>query len=617
MPAPRRRGRRTTGPETRPRARRTLRRSRPRDSAPPTSGTARRSRRTRARACASACTTSRRNSSTPVFSGGTHPTCSCRQRSRSNDSLMNVGSAPWWLRLEWTSSRATTWAAPYPGNSSRTSRKKTVSTSLYRTWEGALAERAEKFSSLCSRGCRDRGAQPVGQGFVQAAFVRPGFDKRDRVEATELGNARWCRTVDEERDGHGGTDASQAPDADAELPDKSVVGDLVVGKAQRVTDEQVVSDAGLAKAPRTISTLGARCVRPGVPVHDASSSCVRTTGESPPHRGACPWCLAGDLDGAAEGLDAVAETDESRPLSGVGSPDPVIADREQDDPFLSRDLDVHDRRFRVLGGVRQRLRDEVVGGHLDALRQPTSDAHLQLDRDRRPAGERLQRGIEATLGEDSRMDAARNLAELVKDLDQASPDPRQSRPQVLELGRCHRRCATHLEPERDEPLLGPVMQIPLDPSPGLVSRGDYPRPRGLHLAQPQPVRNVLERHHRAPAALEVDRRGRVRHHDARAVLANKPILFDANRLPGQEGPQERALLRGKRRPVRAKVVDRLVARLSEQLLLIRIAENADGGRVEKGDSPVRVNDVQRVRNSGGHEQRVASESRRSTGWAAA
>jgi hypothetical protein len=86
--------------------------------------------------------------------------------------------------------------------------------------------------------------------------------------------------------------------------------------------------------------------RPGLGVQRAFAGCLvhdrdRDEQRRPSAGG------TGDLDLAAERLDAVAETDEPRPLSRVGSPDSVVADREQDDPTLSGDLDVHDRRLRA------------------------------------------------------------------------------------------------------------------------------------------------------------------------------------------------------------------------------------------------------------------------------
>ena len=68
--------------------------------------------------------------------------------------------------------------------------------------------------------------------------------------------------------------------------------------------------------------------------------------------------------------------------------------------------------------------------------------------------------------------------------------------------------------------------------------------------------------------------------------------------PVEEGPEKRTFLCGVGRPVKAQIVDAVVTRLSQQLLLRCIAKNAEGGRVEEGDSSLRVNDVQSVRNGG-------------------
>ena len=77
-----------------------------------------------------------------------------------------------------------------------------------------------------------------------------------------------------------------------------------------------------------------------------------------------------------------------------------------------------------------------------------------------------------------------------------------------------------LDPQRDEPLLRPVVQVALDPPPLVVGAALVPRPRLAHLAQQrgrlhgQPM--VLERHHarttsrcrRTPARESTRRRGR-------------------------------------------------------------------------------------------------------------
>jgi len=68
----------------------------------------------------------------------------------------------------------------------------------------------------------------------------------------------------------------------------------------------------------------------------------------------------------------------------------------------------------VLGRVGQRFGDDVVGADLDRLGEPSAGTYLEADRDRGAAGERLEGGVEATVGQDREVDAARGLAQLVQ-----------------------------------------------------------------------------------------------------------------------------------------------------------------------------------------------------------
>ena len=83
--------------------------------------------------------------------------------------------------------------------------------------------------------------------------------------------------------------------------------------------------------------------------------------------------------------------------------------------------------------------------------------YVELDWDRRPASECLQGVSKTTLGQDRRMHAARDLADVVKDFDHAFADPGQLHLKIYEVGRRHRRRDLDLERERDESLLGSVM----------------------------------------------------------------------------------------------------------------------------------------------------------------
>ncbi|MEV4602127.1 hypothetical protein AB0K15_32630 [Amycolatopsis sp. NPDC049253] len=88
---------------------------------------------------------------------------------------------------------------------------------------------------------------------------------------------------------------------------------------------------------------------------------------------------------------------------------------------------------RVLGHVGQRLGDAVVGG-LDRLGQAPVDLHGQLDRDRGAAGESLERRAQAALGEDRRVDAAGEVAQLVQCSDGFGRESLQLFPQSAGLG---------------------------------------------------------------------------------------------------------------------------------------------------------------------------------------
>ena len=68
----------------------------------------------------------------------------------------------------------------------------------------------------------------------------------------------------------------------------------------------------------------------------------------------------------------------------------------------------------MLLDVREPFRDDEVRRGLDLLRQPSVEARLELDRKRRAKRQRFQRRREAPLGEHGRVQAARELADLLK-----------------------------------------------------------------------------------------------------------------------------------------------------------------------------------------------------------
>ena len=97
------------------------------------------------------------------------------------------------------------------------------------------------------------------------------------------------------------------------------------------------------------------------------------------------------------------------------------------------------RRLRVPGDVGQRLGHDEVGGRLDRRGQALVDRDLDLDGHRRALGQRGDRGRQAAVGEDRRVDAAGELAQLGRARRPAAR--RARRPAAPASGRRSRRAA--------------------------------------------------------------------------------------------------------------------------------------------------------------------------------
>jgi hypothetical protein len=161
----------------------------------------------------------------------------------------------------------------------------------------------------------------------------------------------------------------------------------------------------------------------------------------------------------------------------------------------------------VLGDVRECLRDDEVRGRLYRRGKATLGAD-DGDRYRCALRERAQGRGEAAVGEDCGVDAARELAELVKRLLQLLLGIREqfvgARRPLGKLG------AGELEGEAEceEALLRSVVEVALEPTSLCVAGGDDPGPRCSHLfelrAQLGMQSLVLERQ---------ARRGRYRVHE--------------------------------------------------------------------------------------------------------
>lgn len=122
---------------------------------------------------------------------------------------------------------------------------------------------------------------------------------------------------------------------------------------------------------------------------------------------------AGDLYTAADRLNPVAKADQPRAAGRISAPGSVIPDQEPQLLVSHPDVDLHDRGPRVLGRVRQRLRNDVVGGDLDLFRQPPADPNAELDRESGAAGECAERRPEAASLQDRWVQAPGYLPQLL------------------------------------------------------------------------------------------------------------------------------------------------------------------------------------------------------------
>ena len=90
--------------------------------------------------------------------------------------------------------------------------------------------------------------------------------------------------------------------------------------------------------------------------------------------------------------------------------------------------------------------------------------------------QRLQCWGKSAPRQDSRMDPARDLLKLLGNRTQTGEDVRQFVIEHIEFGRHGILCHTQFHAERDQPLLGAIVQIPFQAPPRIIGGRDYPRP---------------------------------------------------------------------------------------------------------------------------------------------
>src|SRR5690348_15797099 len=132
---------------------------------------------------------------------------------------------------------------------------------------------------------------------------------------------------------------------------------------------------------------------------------------------------AGDVHPSAEGVDPVSQTEKPRAPRWVGSAEAVVANRQPNVAVEGLDLYGDDRCLPVLGHVGEGLGDHVVDGYLNWLRQAGWQLQVDLDGDRRPAGEGLEGRTEPTPGQHGGVDAMGQLTQFVEDILELPGDP--------------------------------------------------------------------------------------------------------------------------------------------------------------------------------------------------
>ena len=188
-----------------------------------------------------------------------------------------------------------------------------------------------------------------------------------------------------------------------------------------------------------------------------------------------------------------------RPRAGerVGAALPVVLDDDHDAAVALAHAHRRARRLGVLRDVRQGFRDDVVGGDRD-VRVERRVRDVELDRDRRAGDHDPQRSRKATLRQRGRMDALRERAELLHRLGELL-DRHVHRLRLVDEPALR---SPQLQQQRQQPLLRSVVEVSLEPAPGVVGGGDDPgtRPANLGLV------TLALRHVRA--ADQVDRAAR-------------------------------------------------------------------------------------------------------------
>src|SRR5919198_209522 len=179
-----------------------------------------------------------------------------------------------------------------------------------------------------------------------------------------------------------------------------------------------------------------------------------------------------DAKRAAQRFDAVVEADEARSAGLVGTTDTVVPNRQQESSVTRCERDVDPGSMRVLRRVRESLRDDVVRRDLDGLGQACVRPHLERNWYRGLMSECTQRGCKSALGQDGRMDAARELLQVLDGIREPRGDSRHLCTKLPPVRRDVRLRGPQRKAQCDEPLLRAVVDVSLDAPAGLVRRSN-------------------------------------------------------------------------------------------------------------------------------------------------
>ena len=195
-------------------------------------------------------------------------------------------------------------------------------------------------------------------------------------------------------------------------------------------------------------------------------------------------------------------------------------------PFSRRTRDVDLSGVGVMGDVRECFGDDEVRGRLDMRREPLA-VGADADRDRRAAGERLDRGAESLVDEHGWMDAPCQVAQLPQGLAQLllGFGDELGGLAVGDAGADELECETDAE----QPLLSAVVEVAFEPATFVVSGADDARAGGAQLFELGTQLGVQA------FVLEREPRGRPGCFEQRLLVGQVRVVHDRGELIADQG----------------------------------------------------------------------------------